>query len=107
MKQFLLSALIVASPLLAFSKSVYLNYLRTAFPDSSLTLRCTNCHNTGPQLNKFGKDFADLKRELGSPTSEELWFRLSNMDSDQDGMNNKDEINANRNPGKEDVEPQP
>lgn len=83
------------------AKPVYLNALKAAFPKSDGSLRCMNCHTNGPRLNLFGKDFADIKRELGNEHMNEVWFRLRTMDSDKDGVSNEDEINASKNPGVE------
>ena len=82
------------------ARPVFLNELRSAFPNAPLTARCNNCHKTGgPQLNPFGKEFGMLRRELGPARMMEVWARLRSGDSDKDGVDNETELNADRNPG--------
>ena len=84
------------------AKPVYFQILSSEIPKAQLTNKCQTCHLNGPQLNPFGKDFFKIKRGLGADFSQKFWLPLSTLDSDQDGINNYDEIMVGRNPGKAD-----
>lgn len=102
MKLSILAAVILL-PVLSNARPIFLNELRIAFPEAPLTLRCTNCHSTGgPQLNAFGKEFGMLRRQFGPAHMDQVWAQLRNADSDQDGVDNETEFNADRNPGRAD-----
>jgi cytochrome c2 len=101
MKTTLSFALFLITPILTFAKPIYFNTLSSTIPGAQLTHRCQTCHQTsGAQLNFFGKDFSVIKRQLGQSWQNEYWSHLQNLDSDQDGISNEDEIKMGRNPGK-------
>lgn len=84
----------------AQAKPVFFGQLQAEFPQAKLSQRCNVCHSGGPQLNLFGKDFAKTKSKFDN--SAEIWQTLRKLDSDKDGMNNEDEIESGRAPGKAD-----
>ena len=91
-----------------FAKPPYYNELTGKVPDGIWTFRCQTCHggSSGRGLNEFGKDYFRLIRTnsfVNTPglqlTLEQRWNSLLNLDSDKDGVNNKDEILKGTNPG--------
>lgn len=90
--------LILAGPA-ALAKPIYLSELQRSLPQGvGLPLKCATCHAGGPQLNAFGRDFAQAKFQL-SRTNPDWLKALMQQDSDQDGVSNYDEIVAGTAPG--------
>ncbi len=80
----------------AQAKAVYLSSLQGAY-SAQVPQRCNACHSTTSiALNAFGKDFSTLKRNM---KLSEVWAPLGEMDSDQDGVSNQQELKENKNPG--------
>lgn len=73
-------------------------------PDSQLgKAKCMQCHLTmkgGKTLNAYGKDLQTAMKAKGTKKlTEDILKGVEKVDSDKDGMNNVDEIKADRNPG--------
>lgn len=80
----------------AQAKAVYLSSLQGAY-SVQVPQRCNVCHSkTSLALNAFGKDFSELKRQM---TLSEVWTPLGELDSDQDGVSNQEELKNSKNPG--------
>ena len=62
---------------------------------SNATVGCTVCHPQGnfKELNEYGKAYNDAGRSV------EVVKTIDALDSDADGVENADEINAGTNPG--------
>jgi hypothetical protein len=75
--------------------------LASGFPEAQVnTIRCQYCHaSSSLAMNKFGKDFSKSKNALGLDQMAEVWVAISDLDSDQDGISNVEEINTGRHPG--------
>ncbi len=84
----------------ALAKPIYFNAMSSNYPDQALSHRCQACHQGGPNLNPFGRDFAELKHQLGNNNLPQVWEGLKDLDSDGDGLANEQEIQLDRNPGK-------
>lgn len=89
---------------IASAKPAYLNELALIYPDSQVlnTTRCQTCHNNGKALNSFGKDYAELIRR-GNLDRDEAYAQLGEIDSDEDGVSNLEELTKGTNPGKADI----
>ena len=91
---FLATSLFFSS--LVQAKPVYLSSLQGAY-SANVPQRCNACHSTTSiALNPFGKDFSNLKRNM---KLSEVWLPLGEMDSDQDGVTNLQELQESKNPG--------
>jgi hypothetical protein len=76
------------------ARPAYFNVLMKDYPKAGTTTRCTTCHQ-GAGLNPFGRDVARY-----ALTSGVLNLRkVDDMDSDKDGMSNRDELLQGKNPG--------
>ncbi len=97
MKKILIPLLLCTSQVHA--KSVYYGMLQNAY-QTQAPHRCNNCHSTTSlALNAFGKDFSALKRGHGPNQLADVWRSLGEMDSDQDGVLNQEELAQGLNPG--------
>ena len=96
---FLVFSLLFGLSFQSHGKAVYLGMLQSAYQVQA-PQRCNVCHSTTSlALNPFGKDFSNLKRELGSDRLPEVWKRLGELDSDKDGISNIQELVNSLNPG--------
>lgn len=76
------------------SYSPYLDQAKEIYHLNSL--KCETCH-IGKNLNSYGKDFKNTIKIQKDITK--TFLELNNLDSDEDGVSNYDEIIANFNPG--------
>jgi hypothetical protein len=91
-----LLAAITAVPVVSYGLSGYPNDFMSTYPNSAVKLQsCNLCHTVVPGLNNYGADFAVNRR--GS--SLDAFRAIQALDSDSDGFNNLEEINAGSMPG--------
>lgn len=100
MKSFLVIISVLFSTCVSMAKPVYFNILMSQIEGAKLTNKCLTCHSGGPQLNPFGRQFGQAKNKLGSTWSKDFWVQIKDLDADQDGLTNEDEILNGLNPGK-------
>src|ERR1044072_1036154 len=83
----------------AQARPVYYNTLLSEYPKARIeqTLRCQVWHSKGRALNFYGKEVAGRFSNLSGLKS--IFQQIESLDSDQDGMSNKDELLGGRNPG--------
>lgn len=91
--------IVFAASSMSYGKAVYVNIIENAY-EVKATFRCQTCHSSSSlAMNSFGKDFSQLKRKYGQQGMSQVWQDLSLLDSDQDGINNLEELRSNLNPG--------
>lgn len=94
-----LTILALVAPSAALAKPAYFNSLSGAYAGTQLVFSCNTCHMNGKPLNAYGKDFVQLRSQIGFNQLREVFGALAPLDSDGDGISNNDEILAQRNPG--------
>jgi hypothetical protein len=107
MKRLLSVAGLFAAAVFAFSMVASMKSFDALYdikPDSGLgKSKCLPCHATvkgGKVLNAYGKDLQSVMKAKGTKKlTEDILRGVEKIDSDKDGMNNVDEIKADRNPG--------
>ena len=87
----------------ASARQPYLNEIASVYPDVQVltTTKCQTCHNNGRALNAFGKDYREIVR-VSNLEPEEAYTKLAEIDSDEDGVPNLQEMLNGTNPGKAD-----
>lgn len=95
----LLSIFLVFCPAFVFAKPAYFNTMSGFYSGTQLTFSCNTCHQNGKGLNAYGREFAQVKNQIGFDQLRDVFAALGDRDSDGDGLTNNQEIAAGRNPG--------
>lgn len=90
----ILAILFIVSAISAFAfksdQRDFLNYYKAQYPNAERIAKCNLCHENGYDLNQYCIDYIDSDYDFAA---------IEDLDSDQDGVSNIDEIAAGTNPG--------
>ena len=96
MKSFIVFSLMCIFSANVMAKPGYLPKFKAAYPVAKSLQNCQVCHQADYSRNDYGKDYAANNHDFKA---------IEGFDSDVDGFNNLDEINAGFLPGNRDSHP--